>query len=433
METVSHIAVLPVEIISSIFVLIFQAPEQDWREAGRAAPFEIVISQVCSLWRCIALAIPQLWTRIVINVPRRHMLDITTRYLARSSVLPLRLSIALELLGRLPEVTEQLRTICNSLAFHIVRWKELRVSFASHLDFACIARWLPAVPAPLLETLQIDSRSTDTYFSAMPVLGLSAPALRELRLSGTGSPILGTSLATVTKIHIQEKVDLWGKSCVIYSRLLSQTRRLTHLVVNGDIIEAWPAQNVSFALPALLRLDVRLNQQRGGDRLMRLLSEMNAPRLERLLLENVRERDLQRFTLEDAFRPAKFPVLRSLTLLIPIGTSEMFPETMADTLVSAFPFITHFSYNSGKLDLADVWPRLHTLTLLCGTRSQNTLVAAIKERVNAGYALAKLRLPGGLLTGGQREELGELLEVEELAVGAQRECVAVERWPGLLF
>ena len=432
METVSHILVLPVEIISSIFELIFQAPRQDRGENGRAAPFEIIISQVCSPWRSIALAIPQLWTRVVINLPGRHMLDMTTRYLTRSGALPLHLSITLELPKQRPDVTEQLRLICNSLVLHIARWQELRVCYASHLDFIDIARWLPAVPAPLLEALQIDSRSTE-YVTAMPVLSLSAPALKELRLSGAGSPILGTSLATVTKIHIQEKLSLWGKSCVIYSRLLSQTRRLTHLIMNGDIIIAWTAQNMSFALPALLRLDMRLNQQRGGDRLMRLLSEMNAPRLERLLLENVLGRDLQRFTLEHAFSPAKFPVLRSLTLLISTGTPELSPGTITDTLVFAFPFITHFSYNKDRLNLACMWPRLHTLTLLCGTRFQATLAAAVKERADAGYALAKLEVPSALLTGEQLDELRELLEIEEFAVGALRGDAAVERWPGLLY
>ncbi|KAJ7639368.1 hypothetical protein FB45DRAFT_425545 [Roridomyces roridus] len=83
---------LPTEIVSEILIHCLPTPTTKWRVDGvdsRQAP--LLLSQICSQWRQIALSTPTLWKRLDINLRRRknRAPDITETWLGRAHNFPL--------------------------------------------------------------------------------------------------------------------------------------------------------------------------------------------------------------------------------------------------------------------------------------------------------------------------------------------------------
>ena len=420
MVDTSAVDVLPMEIISTIFECGCMLRPCD------SIPFEILIAQ-------IALATPNLWTRIHIIFPARHMPEITAQYLLRSGTLPLDLSIVLHGIHLMESQSgHDMQQTGQVLATHINRWREMRVSYGLHQALLDFMKLLPSAPATLLETIQIQCTETSSHpqLDITSLFNPSAPALRTIRLSSVGPPNSLPGLLSVTHLQLQDRtLCYWGRCGVAYTKLLSEMPCLTHLTLRGySLIGGWPTPSVPFTLHSLAHLEIRFDPQRSGENVIQILSEMTAPRLESLLLKNITNDDLSHLSSPSTANTFSFPMLQALTLLTPGWFNNETPHLLS----TAFPLITHFTYKGNDLDVflrTNVWPRLHAITFLRNHISPVLHVAAIKQRLRH-RPFARLELPKGLLTPPELAVLREFLDVEELVTDTHADSV---EWPDLFY
>ncbi|KAJ6589331.1 hypothetical protein B0H19DRAFT_1226883 [Mycena capillaripes] len=109
---------LPAEITSHIFN---QSLPNNKKPSQHTAP--LVLTQICHLWREIALRTPTLWQSITINnrrEPHRVSGKLLEMWLQRSAVLPLRLS-----LGSFDALATYTQSLIDTSLIHHRRWEEI--------------------------------------------------------------------------------------------------------------------------------------------------------------------------------------------------------------------------------------------------------------------------------------------------------------------
>ena len=124
---------MPTEILCTIFdtVLDYAAKYRDI----------IVLTAVCRHWRKVAIAYPQLWTRIFTGMPVKHL----GRFLRRSHGLPLDFSIS----GTWANADHW-----NHFFEHIGRCRKISISDIPAQWLSEMAEWVDS-PAPILEELEL--------------------------------------------------------------------------------------------------------------------------------------------------------------------------------------------------------------------------------------------------------------------------------------
>lgn len=108
----------PVEIISHIFVSLAELPSSSLRRY----PAQRLLSEVCTRWRQIALATPQLWTDVFINCSKHaSQVDLISRWLSRSCSLSLNLTLK----RGDKYVPSLIQPLIDVLRSHSARWADL--------------------------------------------------------------------------------------------------------------------------------------------------------------------------------------------------------------------------------------------------------------------------------------------------------------------
>jgi len=393
-------------------------------------PYGILMSQVSSRWRAVALGTPQLWTRIHIDVRRHGSSQMVSHYLRRSGALPLDLSIHHSV--QQASIAET-AYIFHAIGLHIDRWRNLQITCSLRIFLRQFIQSIPLSPAPLLQTLQISLGEGNIYDKDDTLYNIfkrGAPSLKSVRLRGVGLQCL-QSLNSVTSLHLHDTGSMRITS-PLFSAILHGLPALTHLVLSGNIILD-RALNVKVDLPALLSLCVRPPDW-SSDHFAYLLNMISAPVLETLLLEQTTVGEIKELA-RLAFGAPNFPSLRSLTLL----PSGKFTLPTWQTLSHMFPAVTHISLAdpttrefldalSGKevkMSLsAPLWPYLHTLTLIrrigvCLDFDQTALYTATSSRIASNMPISRLQFPKLMIDHFKPDDLHrlqQLVDVEEVTV-----------------
>ena len=297
---ISPIRKLPIEILQEIFIACLPTAHNPVMSRWESP---ILLTQVCSSWRSVAHATPQLWKAIHVAIPCGENFSSTTverhidhrseavqEWLTRSAAYPLNIS-----LGRWgsSDLDEFYNKIIDTVIRFSERWKE--VWFLAPYRALVPVASLPPSKVPLLETLSFNcpppgpAQLNFMQLNPQSVCGvLKAPNLRNLWLRGfwltqlemdvTRLPINWSQLT----ILVLEATS-WG-ACFLS---VSGTYRILSLCPNlitcqlevGSIsedIEELPldATAAIITLPSLTRLSVRENTS-----LKRLFTLLHLPSL----------------------------------------------------------------------------------------------------------------------------------------------------------
>ncbi|KAJ4490680.1 hypothetical protein J3R30DRAFT_121147 [Lentinula aciculospora] len=146
-----YVNYLPVELLREVFIYLL--PDQDWRLQDTPPP-QLLLVQICSYWRNVALTYPRLWSTFMVVSPIKRHIPMIKLWLKRSGQYPLTLYIdhhnsdAEETIMTTNAVIELLRP-------HVHRWKSATFFFfAEYIQSSFLA--LPHDEYPLLETLSLD-------------------------------------------------------------------------------------------------------------------------------------------------------------------------------------------------------------------------------------------------------------------------------------
>ena len=169
----SYISLLPPEILAEIFA--YCLPSESFPIPSRSeAP--LLLTQVSSHWRALAIATPDLWTAIHINY-KDPVEDIPASdiWLSRSRNKHLSLSIAIDF-GEQPQ-----QEILDALCKYSNRWKHVRFDFRHLLCPPMYSLDIALGHVPQLCTFEFHARDISTM-NVHPITRLlaSAPQLREV-------------------------------------------------------------------------------------------------------------------------------------------------------------------------------------------------------------------------------------------------------------
>ncbi|KAJ7129083.1 hypothetical protein C8R46DRAFT_682954 [Mycena filopes] len=215
----SHLALvtparrLPEDIIREIFLACIVPLPWRWHHPGmstKKAP--LLLCQICSTWRRVALSTPRLWSSLHINVlgnsKMAELASAATTWLSRSGILPLSISVESPYTYA-PEVTDA-SPLLASLAAFSGRWKDIEL-YAPHSDaFIALSYLSPQEDVPLLQTLSIGSCIPDVTarwsWEFLPLM--AAPSLRSLTILDAEIFTFTQLPRTLTALEIRAK-DGW--------------------------------------------------------------------------------------------------------------------------------------------------------------------------------------------------------------------------------
>ena len=295
-DLVSPIRKLPIEILQEIFIACL--PTAHNPVSSRWEP-PILLTQICSSWRIIAHATPQLWKSIHIRVDfpcgaDRHS-EALQEWLTRSVAYPLNISVGAVDHWETSDLDEFYDNIIDTLIQFSERWKE--VYFAAPYQALVPIISLPPSKVPLLETLSLDcghqpppglAQMNFTLRDPQSICGvLKAPNLRDLSLHGCwqlhlNEDVTQLNWSQLTNIAL-EGTSYWGECFLSVSgtyRILSLCRNLiTFRLEIGRVTgesEELPLDTTTalISLPFLTKLSVRENTS-----LKRLFSLLHLPSL----------------------------------------------------------------------------------------------------------------------------------------------------------
>ena len=271
---ISPIRKLPIDILQEIFIACL--PTDHNHLISRWEP-PILLTQICSFWRNLAHATPQLWKSIHIkNIYGKSMggtdflsttADAIVEWLTRSAACPLDIS-----LDHSNSEDGFYYKIIDSLILFSERWREIRLSAPYHALLPIAS--LPISTVPLLEALSLNypfqsapSVHLDPQWVTSGVL--NAPNLRDFGLSlnhlNWDATLLPLNWSQLTNISLEgsSSGSMSPLSTARAYKLLSFCRNLiTCRLEIGNLTEddeliSFQSTTAVISLPFLTRLSVR--------------------------------------------------------------------------------------------------------------------------------------------------------------------------------
>ncbi|KAJ7140697.1 hypothetical protein C8R44DRAFT_866397 [Mycena epipterygia] len=367
---------LPSDIVRTIFTASLPA-SRNCAMTGQDSP--LLLCQICSAWRELALSTPRLWSSPHIVVPdhsrMKALVEMVALWLSRSGIIPLSFSVVV---SRACEYDCDLKPLLDFLAEFSRRWKSIHIILPTLDSFEIFAS-LSAEDVPMLQDAVvggvIPSFEANSPWDSLAFL--AAPSLLSLSITeGCHFPALNYLSKRLVHLRIMSKPteDLsFPLTSAIVLGLLQQFPVLEtcELALVGEAQSSWTGGSV--VLPRLHHLslwnqtlereadllfaDLILPNMRSVD--YRLTSaSANAlpfsplvPALQRLRLDIVYIRGS---VLLDYLRPAQH--LEDLRLS---GTPTFSPEDWAYDQPDMMFFLTHFGPHSEQ----PLCPRLRRLEL----------------------------------------------------------------------
>lgn len=245
-QPMSFISQLPPEILSEIF--LYCIPHEQFPVACRTqAP--LLLTQVSTSWRALALVSPDLWTALHINY-KDPVEDIpaTDLWLSRSGNKPLTLSIAVDF-GEQPQ-----QEIIDAICRHSKRWKHIRFDFRHLLCPPMYSLDLAQNQIPELCTFEFHARDiSNTNVAPITRLLHSAPQLRELTwvddLADTDT-LLELPLGRLTRLSLE-----MDHGTLDYLQVLNECSNLEHIRITRPSATT-PQTRPPLFLPKLTSLNI---------------------------------------------------------------------------------------------------------------------------------------------------------------------------------
>ncbi|KAJ7138312.1 hypothetical protein C8R44DRAFT_342456 [Mycena epipterygia] len=194
---------LPEDVIRAIFTACMSSAHNAVMSPTQSP---LLLCQICSNWRHIALSAPELWASLHIVVPISSRINdlasVVTAWLSRSGVLPLSISLVLSKRCQLHTI-DQFRSDCApllaSLTAFSLRWKHIILPALLEIDI------LPHPPdLPMLHTLTVGSSLL--ALSSSIYLPVTASNLRSLSISsGFNLPNLHLPWLQLTHLRISNE------------------------------------------------------------------------------------------------------------------------------------------------------------------------------------------------------------------------------------
>ncbi|KAK7048942.1 F-box domain-containing protein [Favolaschia claudopus] len=258
---------LPFEIQSHIFLSVDLDSEPP-RPDSNAPP--MIFTNVCRLWRDIALATPKLWDALLLDLPRGpQYAEFCKLWLSRacSHSLSLKLSGSLKLQGDIQELVTTYRNQIENLSFTALSPYSLEVpcmvfyldprfplsslktlSFEADedADFSTMSRWLGVLrAAPALASLTMRNMSFLVGYGELPPRTLTLPSLEVLhvgqpyrfavyRKDGSTAVVLQYLTLPALKTLNVSDVDISKQEFVSFLSRSSPTLESFHLTVPHD-------------------------------------------------------------------------------------------------------------------------------------------------------------------------------------------------------
>ncbi|KAJ6564624.1 hypothetical protein B0H19DRAFT_1141566 [Mycena capillaripes] len=275
---------LPQDVIRAVFIA--SMPTDNAGMTPKEVP--LVLCQICSAWRYVALSTPQLWASIRIVIPRNskieQLADGITCWLSRSGILPLSISLGLKP-TQLHEC--QASSLLTSLSGFSARWKAIHIALPDFSALEALSH-LTSQDVPVLRTVSIDrqfllSGNGVGLWSCDSLPFLNSPSLQSISLTdGTSSTSLWLPWTQLTNLRMtRSRVTRWGWDLSITAALtmLGQCSALQscHLEITSAAEDTDILTPVS--LPLLSHIEVTSPI---GWRMDDLFSNLVVPRLRSL-------------------------------------------------------------------------------------------------------------------------------------------------------
>ncbi|KAF4564488.1 hypothetical protein EYR36_002424 [Pleurotus pulmonarius] len=349
---------LPAEVLS----LIFACATHDSHERSDTLTSPLIVSQVCSRWRRIALSTSLLWTAITVTYPyttaQRQRIE---AWLSRSKAQPLDLLLDLRDPAwnwdedSQPFAGDAMRHVLSLLIPNISRWQYFELLSDTWLPvFIFLERTRDITSVPLLHTLKLSR--CNAFFAAkgqtfspaelgthIPVFGgTTAGNLRVVSLAGVHVDWSASALKGLTELEVKYHASDVMPSFTQFKGILAACPDLVKLSVLGwgprpplptRASDGVPGEEEAVAVQhPPIRL-LKLTHFSFGfvdlDYAIDLLSQFSFPRLENLTIEDV-SRTINPSTAQDAT-----PLIEWLAHIS--STPEEAPSGNDDILEHPFP------------------------------------------------------------------------------------------------
>ncbi|KAJ7486623.1 hypothetical protein FB451DRAFT_1126873 [Mycena latifolia] len=175
---------LPGDIVRAIFVACLPSHRNPVITSDESP---LLLCQICSTWRCLALSTPRLWAAVHVVLPQQPKLqvlaDILASWLERSGGLPLSISVVLSQTWKFEDDALPLLT---RLVPFCRRWQHIQFALSHHNSFAAFKDLCPD-DVPMLESMSIRGIEQRFYWEGPTS---DTPVESYKRLSFLNSPSL---------------------------------------------------------------------------------------------------------------------------------------------------------------------------------------------------------------------------------------------------
>ncbi|KAF7297940.1 F-box domain-containing protein [Mycena chlorophos] len=276
MQAITFARQIPVEVLQSIFLFALPA-SQFIKPSANTAP--LLLCQICSPWRRVALNLPQLWTSLSLRTDRgrRRWRDLIEMWLGRTAEAPLTMSFLAGSEG-IGDVAYFNDHVVRMLRPSQKRWRQLQLEVPGSTTTKLLNADLP-----LLETLELNTRgdSAGIYLSSA-----DAPRLRKVSVVGAKSnpAVVYVAYDQLAELHVP---DFAIKLDDLY-QLLSKCRNLQRCSITMDPASTPTNRSLEYrpvSLPRLRDLSVSVRMIAGAP-LASLFLELKTPALKALELVN---------------------------------------------------------------------------------------------------------------------------------------------------
>ena len=339
-------------------------------------PFELLVSQICSHTRRVALSTPRIWTWIDIHPSTVHERIIA--YIARSA--SAWLDIRIDIMQNLSPADEKaFVVVLDIICPQAHRWRRLSVfRLFERRENAVVKRmWNCNSPGLRYLSLVVEDIDHENINELVSHLGTptgvfrSTAHLRFVRLGGFALHFFRPLLDSVVILHLDETKHIPWKYKK-FREILLNAPSLLHLSIYGDIVapRSWPQRQNDISMPFLLSLRIC---GVSGEVYSNILLIINAPVLESLILKRLQEHDLD--ALGELVDVSRFINLRSLTFWdfdVSVYTYERIMHvfqniTSFSTFHSALPdsHLVELLLDKSEITRSDelpLWPTLKTLS-----------------------------------------------------------------------
>ncbi|KAJ6500545.1 hypothetical protein C8R45DRAFT_863155 [Mycena sanguinolenta] len=297
MALLSPMRTIPPEVLQLIFTMALPADRPAVMHASEAP---VLLGRVCSRWRRIALATPNLWASLHVVTPPvdysesaispgQIRMTAMEEWLARSGACPLFISIWVSREAWGSAAAAASSPFVEAILPLANRWKyvELRVPSDSLDSF----HYLQATDVPLLETLSITnggSLARDDWSGNLLFLQ-HAPLLRALALTHDGNVSLPKlSWGQLTSLSLYATHEFFDLDAEMTLNLLSQCLNLRTCTLHFPPFAGQASLPLRiFTLPNLASLVIRaLDFQSHDSALSNIFDSLNLPRLHTLEIED---------------------------------------------------------------------------------------------------------------------------------------------------